>query len=73
MSSGKDIHKSSTSQILFASAAYVRLEPKETLPAKFGRLLKILRLEERVNKKRVGVKMHFGGNICYSTRSNAGC
>jgi uncharacterized Fe-S center protein len=53
--------------VYFADAAYDRLEPNRTLPAKFERMLKRLDLGKRVKDKRVGIKMHFGGGSGYST------
>jgi uncharacterized Fe-S center protein len=55
------------SKILFADIAVERLEPKKTLAGKFKKMLKRLKFSERVEKKRVGIKMHFGGNLGYTT------
>ncbi len=55
------------SLIHFADAAVDAPEPDKTLPAKFKRMLLRMRLEERVKGKSVGIKMHFGGGIGYST------
>lgn len=55
------------SKILFADAVVESLEPSKTLPAKFNRLLKRLQLSKRVRDKKVAIKMHFGGNIGFTT------
>ena len=56
-----------TSQLLFADAAVEVLEEQKTLPAKFGRMLKRLKLKEKVEGKSVAVKMHLGDNIGFTT------
>jgi hypothetical protein len=53
--------------VLFADAAVRRMDPNLTLPAKFKRLLGKLNLPARAKGKRVAIKMHFGGNIGYTT------
>jgi len=53
--------------VYFADIAVDALEPSKTLPAKFKRILKRLKLEERVMDKRVAIKMHLGGNIGFTT------
>ena len=59
--------KSSRSSVLFASAHVERLDRDLTLPAKFGRLLDRLPIRDRVQGKRVAVKMHLGWGLGYST------
>ena len=56
-----------SSTVLFASMAYARYEATQTLPAKFDRLLKVSGLAEKVNGKKVAIKMHVGDGIGYST------
>ena len=53
--------------VYFADARVEALESSKTLPAKFMRMLDRLKLEKRVKGKKVGIKMHLGGNIGYST------
>jgi uncharacterized Fe-S center protein len=55
------------STVYYADIAVTALEPNKTLPAKFGRMLKRLNLASAVEGKSVGIKMHFGGNIGFST------
>jgi len=55
--------------VYFADAAVTRMESSLTLPAKFKRLLEKFDLPARVKDKRVGIKMHFGGDIGYTTIS----
>jgi uncharacterized Fe-S center protein len=55
--------------VYFADAAVARLESSLTLPAKFKRLLEKFDLPARVKDKRVGIKMHFGGGIGFTTIS----
>ena len=52
---------------MFADAAVRTLERRSTLPAKFERMLKRARLEERVADKSVAIKMHLGDDIGYTT------
>jgi len=54
-------------EVLFADARVRRMVPDETLPAKFRRLLQRLELPSTVRGQRVAIKMHFGGNLGYST------
>lgn len=56
-----------SSEILFARYASENLEPKNTIGAKFQRLLQALDMEKIVGGKRVAVKMHLGGNVGFST------
>ncbi len=56
-----------TSQLLFADAAVEALEEQKTLPAKFKRILKRLKLAEKVGGKTVAIKMHLGDNIGFTT------
>ncbi|MEG1516110.1 MAG: DUF362 domain-containing protein [Clostridia bacterium] len=53
--------------VLFASMAYARYDAKLTLPEKFDRLLKASGLSEKVNGKKVAIKMHVGDGVTYST------
>lgn len=61
------LEKSDPSTVYFADIAVEALEPNKTLPAKFKRMLKRFKLKERVKGRRVGIKMHFGGNLGYTT------
>ncbi len=54
-------------EVYFADARVRRLLPEETLPAKFRRLLQKINLPSTVEGQTVAVKMHFGGNIGYTT------
>jgi uncharacterized Fe-S center protein len=51
----------------FARNAITKIDRERTLPAKFKRLLSGLALEERVMGRAVGIKMHLGGDIGYTT------
>lgn len=55
------------SVVHFADAQVSAMEAEQTLPAKFRRMLKALALEKRVKGANVGIKMHFGGGIGYTT------
>ncbi len=55
------------SKVWFADVAVEALEPEKTLPAKFRRMLVKQNLKKKVEGRNVGIKMHFGGNIGYST------
>lgn len=55
------------SRVRFASAHVKRLDRNATLPAKFGRLLNEMALENRLRGKRVAIKMHVGGDIGFYT------
>ena len=54
-------------KVLFSSMAYARYEAGQTLPAKFERMLKQSGLAEKVNGKKVAIKMHIGDGVTYST------
>ncbi len=53
--------------VLFAPMAFSRYEASQTLPAKFDRLLAKSGLADKVNGKKVAIKMHVGDGITYST------
>ena len=53
--------------VLFADAQVEAMEPDKSLPAKFKRMLKRYKFEDRVKGANVGIKMHFGGKLGYST------
>ncbi len=55
------------SNVLFSSVNFDRYDPDVTLPAKFGRLIDRMGLEDRVKGKWTVIKMHLGRNIGYST------
>jgi len=55
------------SLVHFADVQVTAMEAEKTLPAKFRRLLKGLDLKQRVAGANVGIKMHFGGGIGYTT------
>lgn len=54
-------------EILFAPMAYSQYEATQTLPEKFSRLLNRTGLKEKVNGKKVAIKMHVGDGTSYST------
>jgi uncharacterized Fe-S center protein len=56
-----------SSKILFASVKYDKYDADATLPAKFGRLIDKMDMEDRVKGKWTAVKMHLGRNIGYTT------
>lgn len=60
-----------SSKVYFASSAYERYDSRDTLPAKFERLLdkidREINLKEKFNGKWTAIKMHLGRNIGYST------
>ncbi len=51
----------------FADIAVDRIEPDRSLPAKFARMLRKIIDPKRVKGRTAGIKMHFGGNIGYTT------
>ncbi len=53
--------------VLFASAIPKKVDRDLTLPAKFQRLLDRMPIIERVNGRKVAIKMHLGGGLGYST------
>jgi uncharacterized Fe-S center protein len=55
------------SKVLFSSVKYDKYDPSVTLPAKFGRLIDKMELQDVVKDKWTAVKMHVGRNIGYST------
>jgi len=55
------------SELLFADYAPVSLEPKNSIGAKWQRLLDALDLRRTVEGKRVAIKMHLGGGVGFST------
>lgn len=59
--------KKKESQVLFADIAIKKIASEHTLPHKFRKLLKKLKLSKRVKDKNVGIKMHFGGGTGYTT------
>jgi len=54
-------------RVYFADTSVKKLSKEGTLPAKFKRMLKALDLKERVEGKRVAVKMHVGSGLGYTT------
>jgi len=58
---------SENSVVRFASCAVKELRREATLPAKFERLLRRYPLEEMFNNRTVAIKMHFGGDLGYTT------
>jgi len=59
--------KRKQSTVYFASAIPAKLDRNLTLPAKFGRLLDGLQIQQQVKGRTVAIKMHVGGGIGYST------
>ena len=57
------------STVYFADAQVEALEKNKTLPAKFGRMLKRLKLAGKVKDKNVVIKMHLGADIGFTTIS----
>ena len=55
-----------TSTVYWGSPRQAQLEASETLPAKLDLILERLNVRERVNGKRVAIKMHLGYNVGYS-------
>ena len=55
------------SEVFFTSVKAKKIEAEQTLPSKFDRLLQKCGLDSIVKGKRVLIKMHFGGNIGYTT------
>ncbi|MDD5675897.1 MAG: DUF362 domain-containing protein [Chitinivibrionales bacterium] len=55
------------SKVYFADVCFDRIEGERTLPAKFGRMLKLLLPQQRIKDRSVGIKMHFGGGTGYTT------
>ena len=55
------------STVYFADIAVETLEPSKTLPSKFRRMLKRVIPPERIKGRKIGIKMHYGGDIGYST------
>lgn len=56
-----------SSEILFSSVEYDKYDSDVTLPAKFGRLVDQMGLQDVVKGKLTAIKMHVGRNIGYST------
>lgn len=54
-------------EILFSSVEYDKYDSDMTLPAKFGRLVDKMGLQDVVKGKLTAIKMHVGRNIGYST------
>jgi len=54
-------------KILFAPNTFSKYDENETLPARFGRLVDQMELEDVVRDKWTAVKMHLGRRIGYST------
>jgi uncharacterized Fe-S center protein len=54
-------------EILFSSVEYDKYDSDLTLPAKFGRLVDEMELQDVVKGKLTAIKMHVGRNIGYST------
>lgn len=56
-----------SSKVLFASVNYDKYDADVSLPAKFGRLIDRMGMEEVVKNKLTVIKMHVGRDIGYST------
>ena len=54
-------------EILFSSVEYDKYDADVTLPAKFGRLVDQMGMQEIVKGKLTAIKMHVGRHIGYST------
>lgn len=55
------------SNVLFSSVKYSKYDPDVTLPAKFGRLIDKMGMEDKVKGKWTVIKMHLGRRIGYFT------
>ena len=55
------------SMLLFADAAVESLERDKTLPVKFERMIKRMKLSEKIGGKTVVIKMHVGEDIGFTT------
>jgi len=55
------------SKVLFASVKYDKYDAGVTLPAKFGRLIEKMNMQDVVKDKLTAIKMHLGRNLGYST------
>ncbi len=53
--------------VKFASSGFESIDAKNTLPAKFERMLSKIPLRKMVKGKMVALKMHLGSNIGYTT------
>lgn len=56
-----------SSKVLFAPMAFARYDENETLPSKFDRMLEKSGLAEKVDGKKIAIKMHVGDGSGYST------
>ncbi len=56
-----------SSEVLFASVRFNGLDPEETLPRRFARLVDEMELQDAVADKWTAVKMHLGREIGYTT------
>lgn len=54
------------SEVLFADIAVKTIEPKQTLPSKFERMLKKA-IPKNIRGKKAVIKMHLGGGVGYTT------
>ena len=61
------VKKNKTPELLFASYASATLEPKDSIGAKWLRLLDRLELGKAVAGKRTAIKMHLGGGSGFTT------
>jgi uncharacterized protein len=55
------------SKVYFGSAHQGKLVAEETLPAKLDLILNELKIRDRVKDELVGIKLHLGNNLGYST------
>jgi uncharacterized Fe-S center protein len=55
------------SKVLFSDMAYDRYDADATLPARFGRMLDAMGMEEAVKGRLTAIKMHVGRGTGYST------
>lgn len=58
-----------SAKVYFADVAYARIEHDRTLPVKFARMLDKFDLPAKVKDRTVGIKMHYGGSVGYTTVS----
>ena len=56
-----------STELLFGSVEFSRYDADVTLPAKFGRMIDKMGLQDKVNGKLTAIKMHVGREIGYTT------
>ncbi len=59
--------KQRPSTVYFSDVAVESLDVRKTLPSKFKRMIRRFKLDDRIKDRTVGIKMHYGGNLGYTT------